>query len=567
MRKNSQEAAPVSAPTNAPVAEFGELTASHRMTPEVWEAETLGAAWQVLHTKLHDAASIRGMKEKSPSSTSEEGKVLEKYDLVGLAKASSMAELQQFLRCFPPRLRDLITQHPDYDPEVIEEVFVHSGQFIELTMGFNRSNIILPAPTLEDIRFMTKQFGRFGVDGRGCIPGTLHRVSRWASRNGSILGFTMRVGRYMPNASKALLGVAQNSSVLLLSKPGAGKTTVLRDLAVSLSRLPSQPRVLIIDTSNEIGGDSDLPLPYLGRARRLQVPSRGQQLELMNQALTNHTPDYVIIDEVATEGEAQAAWAMCQRGVKLIATAHGETLAKLVANKELNILVGGVAQAFLSNEERRLRSKLKKTILERPYNSPFGCVCELVQRGEGMVYTKVNDAVDAILDDQDPRLDRQLCTPVNMDEEYVELTQTFSAVKGGASLIRKDPLPVDQRRDENGYIIPPPLPTQHTRQHPRQQQQQNAPSGWESENDTKQRNAPNQHQQRGGGGGGDKWRRREMSRQEMDKMLDDVLGDGSARNPSTAQKKHITPALAPDHIVTDNGSEPSFSAGGAEKQR
>lgn len=200
----------------------------------------------------------------------------------------------------------------------------------------------------------------------------------------------------------SLLGEAGDvqQSMLILSKPGVGKTTLLRDLAAMLARDgPDAPRVIVVDTSNEIGGDSHFPLPYLGRARRFQVPRRTAQGDYLLQVVQNHTPDIVIIDEIANETEAYAAMSVANRGVKLIATAHGDSLQALLNNRQLNHLVGGAVQAFLSHEERRLRSKIRKTVLERPNSSPFGVVVELESRDAARVIVDVDLAVDMLLDD------------------------------------------------------------------------------------------------------------------------------------------------------------------------
>ncbi|CCW61619.1 unnamed protein product [Phytomonas sp. EM1] len=210
----------------------------------------------------------------------------------------------------------------------------------------------------------------------------------------------MRIGRYVPNASRALRPLVERGSLLIMSRAGVGKTTLLRDLAASIAQHPGRPLIMVVDTSNEIGGDGPVPMPFLGRCRRIQVPRRSDQSRVMIEAIQNHSPQYLVVDELATAEEAEAAWSIAQRGVRLIATCHGENLAALLQNQALNLLVGGAAQAFLSNEERRLRNKVKKTVLERPHSSPFDFVVELCARNNGYLYFDVNKAVDLILDDQ-----------------------------------------------------------------------------------------------------------------------------------------------------------------------
>jgi stage III sporulation protein SpoIIIAA len=178
-----------------------------------------------------------------------------------------------------------------------------------------------------------------------------------------------------------------------------GKTTILRDLAATLAREDSRKRVLVIDSSSEICGAGDTPPPYMGRCRRIQVPDKSEQASLMNEALINHTPDVVIIDEISTMREVATAVNMCQRGVRLIATAHADTLPKLLKNRELDGLLGGVGTAYLSHEERRMKNKTKKTVLERTTSSAFEFVLELESRKTGRLWTDVDAAVDALLDD------------------------------------------------------------------------------------------------------------------------------------------------------------------------
>eukprot|EP00331_Platyophrya_macrostoma_P016696 CAMPEP_0176471908 /NCGR_PEP_ID=MMETSP0127-20121128/41425_1 /TAXON_ID=938130 /ORGANISM="Platyophrya macrostoma, Strain WH" /LENGTH=283 /DNA_ID=CAMNT_0017866671 /DNA_START=596 /DNA_END=1444 /DNA_ORIENTATION=- len=231
----------------------------------------------------------------------------------------------------------------------------------------------------------------------------------------------MRIGRFVPNCAATVLPLAVAGNLLIISRPGAGKTTMLRDL-----------RVVVVDTSNEIGGDCLIPLPFLGRARRVQVPRRCEQLRVMTEVLQNHTPEHVIIDEIGTLGEAEAAWSISQRGIKLIATCHGETLAQLLQNRDLNLLVGGATQAFLSNEERRLRNKMRKTVLERPYNSPFTSVVELRDRNTAFLYKDVNKAVDLILNDEDATRHTDICGKINLHEPLSPSLNPLLKIKSSA---------------------------------------------------------------------------------------------------------------------------------------
>ncbi|CAG9578442.1 conserved hypothetical protein [Leishmania major strain Friedlin] len=359
----------------------------------VWSATTFRSAWN----KLHKAYA--SFLETDPERAAE----LRAKDWQGLALYNSYAETLHLMSLLPATLRTAITQHSSFDYTEVEELFVHLGQDVEVR-GSGGWVIQLPPPTTADLQYLVKHIGRFGADGRGCVANTAHRASVWRGRHGEALGVTLRVGRYVPGAARALLPLAQRGSLLILSKAGMGKTTLLRDLAAALAQEPGTPRVTVVDTSNEIGGDGPIPLPYLGRCRRIQVAQRQDQGRVMMEVIQNHTPEYLIVDEIATEEEAEAAWSISQRGVHLIGTCHGEHLEGLLQNRALNLLVGGAAQAFLSNEERRLRNKMKKTVLERPYSSPFSFVVELHARNLGHLYVDVNKAVDLVLDEQPAQL-------------------------------------------------------------------------------------------------------------------------------------------------------------------
>nr|CCC91044.1 conserved hypothetical protein [Trypanosoma congolense IL3000] len=411
-------------PTGMPLAYLQQQITGmdkYRTADDVWSKGTLQDAWTTFNTSLQNLASS--------------GKVLEvsemvKRDLVGLALCTSYAEVKHLLSMLSPSVRTFLTSNPIFNDMEVEEFFFHLGQDIEVRGG--DWVIQAPPPTVGDLRYTLERVGRFGEDGRGCIRNTSHRVAVWRGRHGEPLGLTIRVGRYVPNLARAIVPLARRGSVLIVSKAGVGKTTILRDLAASLSREPSRPRVMVIDTSNEIGGDSPVALPFLGRCRRVQVPRREAQQEVMRQVLQNHSPEYMIVDEITSAAEAEAAWSISQRGVHLIATCHGENLAGLLQNRSLNILVGGVAQAFLSNEERRLRNKVKKTVLERPNSSPFHFVVELTSRKCAHLYVDVNEAVDCLLDEQDARSNAQIGRTVAIDETLPDDVMALVISKGVA---------------------------------------------------------------------------------------------------------------------------------------
>lgn len=254
----------------------------------------------------------------------------------------------------------------------------------------------------EDLEAVTRAVGEFGADNRAGIEGTLHRISCLRNRRGDIIGLTLRVGRAVFGTIDLIRDLVESGrSVLLLGRPGVGKTTKLREVARVLAD-DFGKRVVIVDTSNEIAGDGDIPHPAVGGARRMMVPAPERQHAVMIEAVENHMPEVVIVDEIGTAGEAMAARTIAERGVQLIGTAHGNTLENLVMNPTLCDLVGGVQTVTLSDEEARMRGT-QKTVSERKGPPTFEVVVEIVSRGEVSVHTDAGRAVDAILRGAQPR--------------------------------------------------------------------------------------------------------------------------------------------------------------------
>lgn len=253
----------------------------------------------------------------------------------------------------------------------------------------------------EDIRRIVAQVGEFSGDNRAGIEGTLHRISAIRNRRGEIIGLTLRVGRAIFGTIYLIRDLIENGkSLLLLGRPGVGKTTKLREVARVLAD-DFGKRVVVIDTSNEIAGDGDVPHPAIGSARRMQVSHPDRQHAVMIEAVENHMPEVIIIDEIGTEEEAKAARTIAERGVQLIATAHGNRLDNIIRNPTLSDLVGGVQAVTLSDEEARARGT-QKTVLERKAPPTFEQVVELVDREELIVHLDTAEAVDAILRGEDP---------------------------------------------------------------------------------------------------------------------------------------------------------------------
>lgn len=248
----------------------------------------------------------------------------------------------------------------------------------------------------EDLEYVLSRVGTFTEDNRAGIERTLHRISAIRNRMGDIIGLTCRVGRAIFGTVDIVRDVIeQGSSLLLLGRPGVGKTTLLRESARVLADELGK-RVVIVDTSNEIGGDGDIPHPGIGRARRMQVPSPDRQHAVMIEAVENHMPEVIVIDEIGTQAEASAARTIAERGVQLIATAHGNTLDNLTQNPTLSDLVGGIQAVTLSDEEAR-RRRTQKTVLERKAPPTFQVLVEIQGKDRLAIHTPLASVVDTFL--------------------------------------------------------------------------------------------------------------------------------------------------------------------------
>jgi stage III sporulation protein SpoIIIAA len=248
--------------------------------------------------------------------------------------------------------------------------------------------------TREEIDYVDERTGEFDADNRAGIERTLHRISAIRNRRGHIVGLTLRVGRAVYGTVDIIQDIIESGkSVLILGRPGVGKTTLLREAARILAETK---RVVIVDTSNEIGGDGDVPHPAVGKARRMQVREPMLQHEVMIEAVENHNPEVIVIDEIGRELEALAARTIAERGVQLIGTAHGQTLDNLLLNPTLSDLVGGIEAVTLSDEEARRRGT-QKTVLERRAPPTFDVLIEIQNRDRFAVHLDIMASVDALL--------------------------------------------------------------------------------------------------------------------------------------------------------------------------
>ena len=281
--------------------------------------------------------------------------------------------------------------------EDVIEIVLDMGRLPEVRHAGGKIDCLGSDPiNSSDLEYITQRVAEFTSDNRSGIPGTLHRISAIRNRQGKIIGLTCRVGRVVTGTIECIKDfVTQGKSILFLGRPGVGKTTKLREISRLLADDLGK-RVIIVDTSNEIAGDGDCPHPAIGKARRMQVRQPEFQKDIMIEAVENHTPEVIIVDEIGTEAEAQASRTIAERGVMLIATAHGNSLENLIKNPALSDLVGGVQSVTLGDDEAKRRGS-QKTVLEREKQPTFEIVIEIIDRNTLAVYKDTAEAVDYIL--------------------------------------------------------------------------------------------------------------------------------------------------------------------------
>jgi stage III sporulation protein SpoIIIAA len=308
--------------------------------------------------------------------------------------------LDLLLHVLPPNLREALERRPDLD--LLLEVVLDLGRKPEARFPNDAWPLAEAFVDRETLRYITDRVGSFGRDNRAGIERTLHRISAIRNRQGEVIGLTCRVGRAVIGTVDIIRDVIESGrSILLLGRPGVGKTTLLREAARVLAD-ELRKRVVVVDTSNEIAGDGDIPHPGIGGARRMQVPVPALQHAVMIEAVENHMPQVVVIDEIGTEAEALAARTIAERGVQLIATAHGNTLDNLLQNPTLSDLVGGIQAVTLSDEEARRRGT-QKTVLERKAPPTFDVVIEIQEKDRLAVHHDVAAVVDRYLRGVTPR--------------------------------------------------------------------------------------------------------------------------------------------------------------------
>lgn len=308
--------------------------------------------------------------------------------------------LTQLLEVLPPALRAHLQREDSLDD--LLEIVMDLGRIPEARFPERVVELGLEPISVEDLNYVVGRVGAFGKDNRAGIERTLHRISAIRNRMGTVIGLTCRIGRAVYGTIDIIQDVVESGkSILMLGRPGRGKTTKLREVARVLSE-ELKKRVVIVDTSNEIAGDGDIPHPAIGRARRMQVATPEQQHNVMIEAVENHMPEVIVIDEIGTEQEAFAARTIAERGVQLVGTAHGNSLENLMMNPTLSDLVGGIHAVTLSDDEAKRRGT-QKTVLERKAPPTFDVIIEIIEVDKLALHLDVERTVDRMLRGAAPR--------------------------------------------------------------------------------------------------------------------------------------------------------------------
>ena len=378
-----------------------------------------------------------------------------------MESTQSHEDLRTLLLVLPESIRASVEQMGQED-ELLEIVMdlgrVPTARYVDGERVLREAEV-----TKLEIDHVVAGIGDFDDDNRAGIARTLHRISGIRNRRNQVVGLTCRIGRAVYGTIDIIEDIiTEGHSILILGRPGIGKTTMLREMARILAE---QKRVIIVDTSNEIGGDGDIPHPAVGRARRMQVPRPSHQHETMIEAVENHNPEVIVIDEIGREREAEAARTINERGVQLIGTAHGNTLENLLLNPTLSDLVGGIESVTLSDEEARRRGT-QKTVLERRAPPTFDVLIEMQERQRLLVHGDVTTSVDAMLRGEPVQVElRSVDDEGAIHSERQSLVVTSAAVtgrrttvpgaragRGGREIRALGETPI--RQDETGRISP-----------------------------------------------------------------------------------------------------------------
>jgi stage III sporulation protein SpoIIIAA len=379
-------------------------------------------------------------------------------------------DLGAIIEKLPPAIAEPIAKRED--KEDLLEVIMDLGRAPQARFPGETIELARHEITEADLQHVIDRIGAFGGDNRAGVERTLHRISAIRNRGGKVVGLTVRVGRAVYGTIRIIEDlVLTGKSVLLLGRPGVGKTTMLREVARVLAD-DALRRVIVVDTSNEIAGDGDIPHAGIGHARRMQVPTPSQQHDVMIEGVENHMPEVIVIDEIGTELEATASRTIAERGVQLVATAHGNTIENLITNPTLSDLIGGIDAVTLGDDEAR-RRRTQKTVLERKAPPTFDILVEIRGRNDVHVHADVADIVDKMLRGYPVSAERRFMD----DEGQVHRTQvpvvTSTMSENGRSDRRPEPVrdreprrgsPQQRREEPEPVDAPteePPAETSH----------------------------------------------------------------------------------------------------------
>jgi len=357
-------------------------------------------------------------------------------------------DLEQLLNVLPPFINKPLTNHPR--KEYLIEVVLDIGRRPEARFADGSEYLSYRTVVWQDLDLILKKLGKFSGDNRAGIEKTLHRISSLRNRKGNVIGLTCRIGRAVFGTVSIVRDLLeQKKSVLLLGRPGVGKTTAIREIARVLSD-GMKKRVIIIDTSNEIAGDGDLPHPSIGKARRMQVSNQQNQHEVMIEAVENHMPEIIIIDEIGTELEAAAARTIAERGVQLVGTAHGNVLENLIKNPTITDLIGGIQYVTLGDEEAKRRGS-SKSILERKAPPTFETAIEIHDPKTWVIHESIEKSVDCLLQGQNLPIQKR--TLLTEEKQFVECRLSYTQKNNDSTKdLTSKVSPFENKNSEN-YLL------------------------------------------------------------------------------------------------------------------
>jgi|TARA_B100000768_G_scaffold159026_1_gene157869 stage III sporulation protein SpoIIIAA len=357
-------------------------------------------------------------------------------------------DLNKLLEILPTFISEPIEKHPKKDQLV--EIVLDIGRRPEARFSDSSQYLSYRTIAWQDLDCIIKRLGKFSGDNRAGIEKTLHRISSLRNRQGSVIGLTCRIGRAIFGTVSIIRDLLeQKKSILLLGKPGVGKTTAIREIARVLSD-GMKKRVIIIDTSNEIAGDGDLPHPSIGKARRMQVSNTKKQDEVMIEAVENHMPEIIIIDEIGTELEAAAARTIAERGVQLVGTAHGNSLENLIKNPIITDLIGGIQYVTLGDDEAKRRGT-SKSILERKAPPTFEVAVEIHDTKTWVIHDNIEYSVDLLLKRQPLPLQKRSINENN--QIFIDCKIVYNQKESTFLPTTTNEIEYVKKKQKNSYLV------------------------------------------------------------------------------------------------------------------